>query len=364
MMSKMKCFGALAGCALATGALYATTTYSETFEGTPDLTKWSGGTVTESNYTYSAVSTAGFPLSNSLPEHNNVLVIEGNTEYAHGSAIGSGGAPLVDMMVQTARPDDELGFPSSETTGTIQIAVAVDSNGCFNAYCQKKDNTVGWCKLSNTQYDATGWARVSFLFDYTNTPKRCQIRINGEPVMSDFGYLTASTSDGTKAGAWYNLANAGSGVSSMKVIGCTAIDEVALYADSATYPLAGVSDASGVPYAWYDQYGISWDASGEYDTSGMTAAEKFNACLSPFDGQKFEIKSVGVKDVSGTKKVTVAVPMPDAMRADRQLVVEYSTDSSFATSSTEPVPANATSVDITAPAGGSTVYYRLKAVDK
>jgi hypothetical protein len=96
----------------------------------------------------------------------------------------------------------------------------------------------------------------------------------------------------------------------------------------------------------------------------MTVAAKYNSCLSPFDGQKFEIKSVGVKEVSGEKKVTVAVPTPDAMRTDRQLVVEYSTDSSFATSSTEPVPANATSVDITAPAGGSTVYYRLKAVDK
>ncbi len=366
MMSKMKCFGVLAGCALATGALYAAPAYQQTFDGSTTLPeKWTGGTVTAgSNYTFSAMSTAGLPLTNPLPDPNNVLVIEGNTEYAHGSAIGSGGAPLVDMMVQTARPDDELGFPSSETTDTIQIAVAVDSNGCFNAYCQKKDNTVGWCKLSNTQYDATGWARVSFLFDYTNTPKRCQIRINGEPVMSPFGYLTASTSDGTADGAWYNLANAGSGVTSMKVIGCTAIDEVALYADSATYPLAGVSDASGVPYAWYDQYGISWDASGEYDTSDMTAAEKFNACLSPFDGQKFEIKSVGVKDVSGTKTVTVAVPTPDAMRTDRQLVVEYSTDSSFATSTTTvPVPANATSVDITAPAGGSTVYYRLKAVD-
>ena len=62
--------------------------------------------------------------------------------------------------------------------------------------------------------------------------------------------------------------------------------------------------------------------------------------------------------------VTVAVPTPDSTRTDRQIVVEYSTDSSFATSSTEVVPANATSVDITAPAGGSTVYYRLKAVDK
>ena len=358
-MSKMKCFGLFAGCALATGALYANPTYSETFES---ANTWSAGTPTTSNYTFNA--TAGLPISGSaLPSGNKVLVIEGSASYTHGSALPS--TPMVDMMVQTARPDDELGFPSSETTGDIQIAVAVDSNGCFNAYCQNKSGTVGWYKLSDTVYDQVGWARVSFLFDYTVTPKRCQIRIDGQPIMSANGYLTAGAAAGdTASGAWYTLANTGTGVTSMKVIGCTAVDEVVLDSVSTSYPLAGGSDASGVPYAWYDSYGIAWNASGEYDASGLTAAQKYNACLSPIDGQKFEIKSVGVKDVSGTKKVTVTVPTPDAMRTDRQLVVEYSTDSSFATSSTEAVPANATSVDIVAPAGGSTVYYRLKAVDK
>ena len=366
MMSKMKCFGALAGCMLATGALYADPTYSQTFndfaDGEPDpATGWVGGTVTGSNVTYS--STAGLPISDSLSSGNKVLVIEGNTTYSR-QALGANGTPLVDMMVQTARPDDELGFPSSEITNDIQIAVAVDSNGCFNAYCKNKAGTVGWYKLTNTVYAATGWARVSFLFDYPHA--RCQVRIDGQPIMSANGYITAeAANDDTRPGAWYRLAKAdANGVASMKVIGCTAIDEVLMNVDSATYKLADGVAVGGVPCAWYDQYGISWSASGVYDASGMTAAEKFNACLSPFDGQKFEIKSVGVKEVSGEKKVTVAVPTPDAMRTDRQIVVEYSTDSSFATSSTEAVPANATSVDITAPAGGSTVYYRLKAVDK
>ena len=293
-----------------------------------------------------------------MPDPNNVLVIEGNTEYAHGSAIGSGGAPLVDMMVQTARPDDELDFPSSETTDTIQIAVAVDSNGCFNAYCQKKDNTVGWCKLSNTQYDATGWARVSFLFDYTNTPKRCQIRINGEPVMSDFGYLTASTSDGTKAGAWYNLANAGSGVSSMKVIGCTAIDEVALYADSATYPLVANAAVDGVPCAWYDQYGLAWDGDVSYDASGMTAAAKYNACLSPLDGQTFAIKSM----TTTAAKAVVGIPATVTTEG-RKVVLDYGTDPTFATKTTVDVDADATTVEIDLPAAGAVKYCRLRATD-
>ena len=360
MMSKMKCFGALAGCVLATGALYATApTYSETFEGTPDLTKWSGGTVTSSNYTYSATGTAGFPLTNPLPDPNNVLVIEGNTEYAHGSAIGSGGAPLVDMMVQTARPDDELGFPSSEPTNTIQIAVAVDSDGKFNAYCKNKSGTVGWNKLSDTVYDPTGWARVSFLFDYTVSPKRCQIRIDGQPVMSANGYLTADATDGTANGAWYTLANDVSGVSSMKVIGCTAIDEVVLDSMSTSYALAGGSDASGVPYSWYDAYGIAWTPAASYDNSGMSVAAKHDACLSPFDDQVFSVKSMSVAEANGTATVTVGIPEFVATPG-RKVVIDYGTDKTFTTKTTQDVATGQSTVNITAPAD-AVIYYRLRA---
>ena len=363
MMLKMKCFGALAGCALATGALYADPTYSELFDAAAEEASatWSAGKATTRNYTFNAA--AGLPRSGStLPSGNKVLVIEGSASYTHGSALAS--TPMVDMMVQTARPDDELGFPSAENTDDIQIAVAVDSDGKFNAYCTGKSGTVGWYKLSDTVYDPTGWARVSFLFDYTVSPKRCQIRIDGQPVMSANGYLTADAAAGdTASGAWYTLANAGTGVTSMKVIGCTAIDEVVLDSTITSYALAANAAVGGVPCSWYDQYGIKWDSTEAYDGSGMTVGAKYNACLSPFDGQVFEIKSVGVKEESGTKKVTVAVPTPDSTRTDRKIVVEYSTDSSFATSSTEDVPANATSVDITAPAGGATMYYRLKAVD-
>ena len=231
MMSKMKCFGLFAGCALASGALYATPTYSETFESG---NTWSAGTPTTSNYTFNA--NAGLPTGSALPSGNKVLVVEGSASSTHSSALPT--KPMVDMMVQTARPDDELGFPSAENTNNIQIAVAVDSNGKFNAYCTGKSGTVGWNKLSDTVYDATGWARVSFLFDYTVSPKRCQIRIDGQPVMSANGYLTADATDGTADGAWYTLANDVSGVRSMKVIGCTAIDEVVLDSTSDSYALA------------------------------------------------------------------------------------------------------------------------------
>ena len=358
MMSKMKCFGLFAGCVLATGALHATPAVSETFESTLP-SDWSAGTLTESNFTYSATA-AAFPISASLSTPNHVLVIEGSTTYSGSTPQGDA---LVDMMVQTARPDDELGFPSSENTTDIQIAVAVDSNGCFNAYCKNKSGVVGWYQLSTDVYPATAWARVSFLFNYA--ANRCQIRIDGQPISSANGYVQATSADGdTASGAWYTLAKntSSTSVGSMKVIGCTAIDEVLMDDSTATYPIADVSDASGVPYAWYDSYGLSWTpAATAPDVSGMTLAEKYKACLSPFDDQVFEIKSVGVKDVNGTKKVTVAVPVPET-RADRQVVVDYSADKTFATKESVPV-GNTRTVEITAPASGA-VFYRLRATDK
>ena len=361
-MSKMKCFGLFAGCALATGALYATApSISENFESG---SSWVGGTVETSNYTYSVTGSA-LPLPEAA--HTKVLVIEGSAAYTNTTATTLTGSPVVDMMVQTARPDDELGFPSSETTGDIQIAVAVDSNGCFNAYCKDKSDVLGWYPLeSGANRDAAGWARVSFLFDYANNV--CQIRVDGQPMVTANGYVTADKSL-TGNGSWYKLAlatTASSAVSSMKVIGCTAVDDIVMNVDAGyTYPLDAVNvvDTSGVPYAWYDQYGLAWAPSAEApDASGMTVAAKYNSCLSPLDGQTFEIKSVGVKDVSGTKKVTVAVPVPDGTRSDRQIVVDYSTDKTFETKQSV-VVGNTGTVEIEAPASGA-VYYRLRATDK
>ena len=201
---------------------------------------------------------------------------------------------------------------------------------------------------------------MSFLFDYAN--KVCQIRVDGQPMVTDYGYLTADNSV-AGAGSWYKLAldtTVSSAVSSMKVIGCTAVDDVVMNVDDGyTYPLdtVNVADASGVPYAWYDQYGISWDASVVYDDSGLTAAQKYNACLSPTDGQTFAIKSV-TADAANSKAVvgipaTVNVP-------GRQVVLEYGSTPAM-TETPITVSAGDTTVDVALPAAGAVQYFRLKA---
>ena len=361
MMSKMKCFGALAGCVLATGALYATApSISESFEST---STWTGGSVKTSNYVYSVRGSA-LPLPEA--NHTKVLVIEGSAAYTNTTGTTLTGSPVVDMMVQTARPDDELGFPSSEGTNDIQIAVAVDSTGCFNVYCKNKSDVLGWYPLeSGVNRDATGWARVSFLFDYANNV--CQIRVDGQPMVTDNGYLTADNSV-AGAGSWYKLAlatTASSAVKSMKVIGCTAVDDIVMNVDDGyTYPMDTVNlvDASGVSYAWYDQYGLAWTPGATApDGSGMTVAAKYNSCLSPLDGQTFAIKSV----TTTASKAVVGIPATVA-NASRKVVLDSGTDPAFGegTTTTTAVSDNATTVEVDLPAAGAVKYFRLRATDK
>lgn len=359
MMKRTMSLLGIAGCALAAGSLYAAT-YSESFENTTDgsypTTEWSAGSVTN-NGSYSAPM-AGFPLTNSV-NHTKVLLVEGDATCTPTSGTGSG-KPLVDMMVQASRPDEELELPEGE--GPVHIAVAVDSNGYFNVYCTKKsDGSIGWSRLSNTVYDDAAWARVSLLFDYSAS--RCQVRIDGEPMMTADGYIAADRSDAT--GAWYELATneTQTTISALKIIGCTAVDDVLVdNTENVAYSIASTAVTNGVSCAWLDQYGLGWDSTTAgtiYDSTGMTVAQKYNACLSPFDDQKFEVKSMAVADNNGTATVTVGIP-EFVTTTGRKVVIDYGTDSTFSEKDTADVPANQSTVNITAPAG-DVIYYRLRA---
>ena len=356
-MKRTKNFLGVAGCLLAAGSLCADP-YNENFEG--DTSTWTGdGTITNTTYQYSGI--AGLPLSG---DHTKVLVIEGDSSYTAQSG-SFAGSPLVDMMVQAALPDDELETPEGEP----HIAVAVDTNGIFNVYCKNKSGTAaGWYPLSSTAYADGAWARVSLLFDYANG--RCQVRLDGQPMMTANGYYDATTTDTTKNGAWYKLAYTGTtaptAVSNLKVVGCTAIDDVVIAADASSYAVtSGATAPSGLACAWLDQYGLAWDAATagtSYDSTGMTVAQKYNYCFSPFDDQA--VADFAVKSISTTaEKVTLALPTTVA-NGGRKVVVDYGADKNFGAGTTTEEVTGETTVQINVPAPGSVTYYRLRATDK
>lgn len=358
-MKRTMSFLGVAGCVLAAGSLYATSV-TNTFDDA--VGTWLGDcakSASESNYTFSAASTAGFPTGKTSPLSGNyVLTVEGVAT----NTVSGGTTPLVDMMVQAARPDEELEIPE-EDAGNVSIAVAVDSDGYFNAYCKTNATLAGWVKISTTSADEDAWVRVSLLFD----SGYCQIRINGEPMMSQAGYLTK---EGTTAGgAWYKLAN--SNVGTVKVAGCTAIDEFVYNETASSYPLvADVTNADGISCAWLDQYGLAWNTTNQsYDeskkadgTTAMTVADKYKYCFDPFDGQgeaDFAVKSISTTD----KTVTLALPATVA-NGGRKVVVDYGTDKTFGKYDTTDEVTGQTTVQINVPAPGGVTYYRLRATDK
>ena len=359
MTKKTKCLLGIAGSMLAAGSLCATSvtnTFDEAVGG------WTGDcalSTSESNYVFSAASVAGFPTGKAYPLSGNyVLTVEGVAT----NGVSAGSTPLVDMMVQAARPDDVLELPE-EDASSVQIAVAVDSNGYFNAYCNSAGGTPDWYQITTTATDTDAWVRVSLLFDYTNG--RCQIRLNGEPVKSNYGFVR-ETGD-TTGGAWYNLAR-GNNASLVKVVGCTAIDEYVLN-DAGQYPLVAGAATNGVSCAWLDANGLSWDTTASYDSSTktngapMTVADKYKYCFGPFDGQgeaDFAVKSMATTASS----VTVGVPATVAT-AGRKVVLESATNEGFTENKQEAAvnPATTTVEVNRIPAPGSVLYFRLRATD-
>ncbi len=362
MMLKMKCFGALAGCVLAAGSLCAAN-YNETFES---ASTWTGGELFATNYTYTGIT--GLPLPSA--DHDQVLLIEGDATCTPTGGTFEG-TPMVDLMVQAALPDEELETPEEGA----HIAIAVDMNGIFNVYCKNRSDVAGWYPLhgSSTAYADGTWARVSLLFDYAKG--RCQVRLDGQPMMTSNGYLNETTNDTTKDGAWYKLVATGTDsstvVSNLKVIGCTAVDDVVITENNTSYEYAtaNATNSAGVSCAWLDANGLSWDTTQSYDsskkadgTTPMTVADKYKYCFDPFDGQgeaDFAVKSI----TTTAEKVTLTLPTT-VETAGRQLVVDYGTDKTFTTySTTEEVTGDAT-VQIDIPAPGSVTYYRLRTTTK
>ncbi len=379
-MQNKRIFGMLtaAGCALfaasAMGA--ASNVVSEDFESISgsisDQSGWTGyGTVTATSYTATGDSSVGRPIVQASSNPANVLAVEGRVTCSNTTMTASK-PTTVDMMVQVALPDDGLAFPSGTPTEDIQIAVGVDTNAVANKgelkiYCKNKSNTAGWYSLGTAALlDKDTWHRVSFTFDYAKA--LCQVRVDGEPMMTANGYLTTDTSNlSTTNGSWYKLASSSTKLVSVQVIGSTSIDDLLVKQDTAEG--ATVNDvlpeladkngtnAAGVPYSWIEEQGITRGTTTAPDDSGMTIAQKYAAGYGVADGKKFELKDM---DLSGANAVIKFNPAN--IPSTHKYVIEASADPSFPAGST-------TTTDVTdastgqanaAMGDGNVKYYRIK----
>lgn len=312
------CAGGVVLSAALTAAETETTIVSQPFAAvTNDLKQlggdkpgtWDGyGSVTNQTAGYAKPAGVGSPINGSTDKL--YLSVDGHVTCT--AATEENKPATVDMMIQISRPDEALALPSGETTDGIQIALGVDTNGTLKAYCtDKTTRTVDWYSLGEKTYEEGEWHRVSFTFDYGNWT--CQIRLDGEPLMTEHGALT-SDGTGTSAGSWYKLNTTAKNLSSVKVVGSTAIDEVVIkQADSGkvTDVLPALADAGsetdGVPNQWIAEQGVTRTVTEKApDGSNMTVADKYKAGFNVADGQKLEIKKMAVKTGGVELKVPVA----------------------------------------------------------
>ena len=303
---------------------------------------WTGyGTVTASNYTATAVdSSVGRPIGAGSPD-NNVLVVEGRVTCSNATTSATKPA-TVDMMVQVALPDDGLAFPTGTNESDIQIAVGVDTNtvadtGLLKIYCKNKGNTAGWYSLGAVLNKDT-WHRVSFTFDYAHA--LCQVRVDGEPMMTANGYLTTDTTKlPGENGSWYKLAASTTQLTSVQVIGSTAIDDLLVKQDTTATSvdtvlpeladaISGESqtiaiDGENVPKTWIEQQGITRTTTEAPDGSGMGVGEKYAAGYDVSDGKTFGVKTMSMSGTSAT--VTFE---PANVKTGYTYVLSTSTDNS------------------------------------
>ncbi len=342
--------GVTAGMLIATNAM--ATDYAESFEsgtagGALALTGW-GGYGTYSNTPSARVLAAGVPLTSE--NHAVHLAVDG---WVTNTLTTAGDAQL-DMLVKVARPDEEL---SGMSDTEAKFAMAIDTNGLLKCW---KNNT--WVALSTNEYNEGEWIRVAVIYD--NTGKRCKVSVDGNACITSAGYK-AATGDETN-GPWYPvLKNDMAGISSLKVVGTTALDDVKVaYGTSSSYT-PEYKDANGddivvpkggvnVPLAWFDKNNVATSATDAPDGSGMTIADKYQTGMDPNGNEKFEMKSM---TMTQGETVTATITVPACTPPSGAVKIQTSADkSTWADGAT--VTSGATSAQVTLGSGNVT-YFRM-----
>ena len=312
------CVGGVVLSAALTAAETETTIVSQQFARvTGDLTQlggdkpgtWVGyGSVTNQTVGYAKPTGVGSPINGSTDKL--YLSVDGHVTCT--AATTESKPATVDMMIQISRPDEALALPTGEKADDIQIAVGVETDGTLKAYCKNRNGVTGWYALGETQYAEGAWHRVSFTFDYGY--RTCQIRLDGEPLMTVDGYLTSDPEGASAAiGSWYKLnTTAVQKLSSLKVVGLTAIDEVVVkYGEGLGDVLPSLADigdsTGGVPNQWIAEQGVTRTVTEKApDGSDMTVADKYKAGFTVADGKKLEITKMSVKTDGVELKVPIA----------------------------------------------------------
>ena len=291
--------GAVAGAMVVVADEVAKAEMPQSFEGAAvnaavtTLTGWDGyGTVVATPEQRNLP--AGAPLHEA--KHTKHLSVEGWVTAAFDTT-GDTTDRELEMLVKVAKPDEAL---SGMTDADAKFALAIDMAGKLNYW-----TGTAWAKLSETVYANDAWIRVSIVYD--GTKKKCKVAVDGKIAMNG-------------ETPWFNVLNQDKAtLSSMKVVGTTAIDDVTLaktrvadYQPSFVGPQGEIKqEGSQVTLAWLavNDLPAKQDVKATAtDNSGLTYEQKFILGNKATDGNKFELKSISMSKSDEKVKVTIKAP--------------------------------------------------------
>lgn len=367
-LSRM-CLLGLFGLVFAVAARGAVTTVvSQPFAtATTDLAtltsgSWSGdGAVT--NIAATQTIAVGKPVGGA---DTGVLAVEGKIlcTGANDAALTSGSTPTsVDMLIQIAKPDDAL---EALTEEGVKFAVGVESDGTIKAFCGPKSGSGNaWRTLISTPQEEGTWHRVSLRFDYSSGV--CEVVYDGDPVVSAYGWLTPAKA-GDANGSWYPLAGSSQGLTSVQVVGTTAIDEVLVKTGTldevSPEPTGSVADGAnaGVTRAWLVKNGISAATTTAPDGSGMSVKDKFLTGVSPTSGEKFEVKAMAMSGAAGAVKATLTIPAMTPAAGYKNVVMYGTAPNELNNSVDITTGSTSVTVDVAKGEGTTVLYYQIQTV--
>ena len=272
--------------ALAAHAVDVTETFEEASLGsTPE--PWSGYCYVSNNVGSYVKDPPGNPVSGVA--HAKMLSVEGSAERSYSES----GNRVVELLVMADEmPDEEL----PEASGDEQLKLAFDTNGCINLYHKPSAEAAArWSKLSDTVYPQGTWVRLSFLFDYTH--HLCQLKVDGSPCVSSYGYRSATNL--TSPGSWYCMASNATSLAKIDFVGCGGVDDVINAADGYVPSSGSSTETNGVDLAWFDKNGLPWAdptttrVPGDTSANGYTLKEAFDAGTDPFSPNKLYVAEAG-----------------------------------------------------------------------
>ncbi len=247
---------------------------------------WSGDPAASvAALTYTPALPPGYPVPEA--EHTQVAVSDESLIRTVNGAEGQN--VNMDCMVKMYRFDNVLPAPL-EAASQFLFAQAPDGRlHVWHMHHNGADWTQRWNDLGMPAFADGEWVRLSARIDYTGNPEDTffQPRVNGSLCPSPYAFK--SPTDLTSPGTWYLCADTpgkgGGGakkISGIALSGTAALDDLVVTTDQ-PFAHTGSLTTNGVPFSWFDQWGLARFPGLDYDDDGYDAASEYAAGTDPTD---------------------------------------------------------------------------------